>query len=108
MVFDTQTDATREVAKELVRTNREALLARLPSAQTTAPLARYAFVFTSTCKADQRDAIADYVMKTFAAAGGGERVVKQAIESMDQCIAKRKLLEPEIRAWLGGLRLPKK
>ena len=108
MVFDTQTDATREVAKELVRTNREALLARLPSAQTTAPLARYSFVFTSTCKADQRDAIADYVMKTFAAAGGGERVVKQAIESMDQCIAKRKLLEPEIRAWLGGLRLPKK
>jgi len=26
---------------------------------------------------------------------------------MDQCIAQKKLLEPEIKAWLGGLRLPK-
>ena len=108
MVFHAQTEATKEVVKEFVRTNREALLARLPSAQTTSPLARYAYVFTSTCKADQRDAIADYVMKTFSSAGGGERVVKQAIESMDQCIAKRKILEPEIRAWLGGIRPPKK
>jgi len=34
-------------------------------------------------------------------------VVKQNIEAMDQCIARRKLLEPEIRAWLGGVRISK-
>ena len=26
---------------------------------------------------------------------------------MDQCIASRALLEPELRAWLEGLRIPK-
>jgi hypothetical protein len=33
---------------------------------------------------------------------GGARTVQQAIEAMDQCIARRKLVEPEIRGWLGG------
>jgi hypothetical protein len=26
---------------------------------------------------------------------------------MDQCIASKQLLEPEIRAWLGGFKPPK-
>jgi hypothetical protein len=33
---------------------------------------------------------------------GGARTVQQAIEGMDQCIARRKLMEPEIRSWLAG------
>jgi hypothetical protein len=79
----------------------------LPNAGTASAVgAQFAYVFTATCKADQRDAIADYVTKTFGSMQGGERTVKQAIESLDQCIAKRKILDPEIRAWLGGLKLP--
>ena len=101
------TESTREVAKQFVRDHKDAIMARIPNAQVQGPLARYAYVFTSTCKADQRDAIADYVTKTFAPMAGGARVVKQAIEAMDQCIARRKLLEPEVRAWLGGMRLPR-
>ncbi len=108
MVFEASTEATREVAKQFVRDNKDAILARIPNAQTTAPLARYARVFTATCKADQRDAIVDYVTKTFTSMPGGERTVKQAIEAMDQCIARRKLVDPELRAWLGGIKLPKK
>ena len=45
--------------------------------------------------------------KHFASMPGGARTVKQAIESMDQCIASKQLLEPEIRAWLGGFKPPK-
>jgi len=33
---------------------------------------------------------------------GGARAVQQAIEGMDQCIARSKLMEPEIRSWLAG------
>jgi hypothetical protein len=74
----------------------------------SSPIAGYSYIFTGTCKAAERDAIADYVTKTFGNTPGGSRVVKQAIESMDQCIAQRKILDPEIKAWLGGLKLPKK
>jgi hypothetical protein len=90
-----------------VREHKDAIIARFPNAQVTGPLARLAKVFTGTCKASERDAIADYVTKTFASMAGGERTVKQAIEGMDQCIARRKILDPQIRVWLGGLRLPK-
>jgi hypothetical protein len=108
MPFSASTDATKEVAKQFVRDHKDAILARAPTAQVTGPLARYAQVFTATCRADQRDAIAEYVTKTFGNVPGGSRVVKQAIEGMDQCIATRKILEPELRAWLGGMKLPKK
>ena len=106
--LNASTDATREVAKQFIREHKDAILARIPNALVQGPLARYAYVFTSTCKASEREAIVEYVTKHFSSMAGGERVVKQAIESMDQCIARRKLLDPEIRAWLGGLRLPKK
>ncbi|HLL23148.1 MAG TPA: M1 family aminopeptidase, partial [Kofleriaceae bacterium] len=108
LVFEATTDATREIAKQYMKTNLAAVLARMPSAQVTDPIARFAKVFTASCRADQRDAIADYVTKTFVPMPGGERVVKQAIERMDQCIAKRKALDGELRAWLGGIRTPKK
>ncbi|MBA3500263.1 MAG: ERAP1-like C-terminal domain-containing protein [Myxococcota bacterium] len=108
LVFMAKTEATRETAKQFVRDNLAAILARMPTAQTTNPIAGLSYVFTASCRADQRDAIADYVTKTFGSMQGGDRVVKQAIEGMDQCIARRKLLDPEIKAWLGGLRVPKK
>ena len=108
LMFMGKTDATRETAKQFVKDNLPAILGRMPTAQTTSPLAGLAYVFTNTCRADQRDAVVEYVTKTFAPMQGGERVVKQAIEGMDQCIAQRKLLDPEVKAWLGGVRVPKK
>jgi len=100
-------DVTRAVAQRFFREHEGAILARVPHAETSSPLALLAYLFTATCKADQRDAIAAYVTKTFAPMAGGARVVRQAIEGMEQCIAKRQILEPEIRAWLSGVRIPK-
>jgi alanyl aminopeptidase len=99
--------ANRLVAQQFFREHQDSILARLPKDETTEPLAGYARVFTSTCKADQREAIAAYVLRTFGKLPGGELVVKQELEEMDQCIARRAVLEPELRAWLGGLRIPK-
>jgi alanyl aminopeptidase len=108
IVLATTTDANLVVAQQFFRDNLDAIIARMPKDETTSPLAGMAAgLFTATCRADSRDAIVDYVTKTFAPMPAGERSVKQAIEAMDQCIAIRAKLEPEVRAWLGGLRLPK-
>jgi hypothetical protein len=80
---------------------------RLPKDETASPIAGMAGLFTATCKASEREAMVDYVTKHFLPLPGGPRVVKQKIEAMDQCIANRAKLEPELRAWLGGVRLPK-
>ena len=108
MVFGGSTEPNRAIAREFFKTHMDAIMARLPKDETASPLAIVSAVFTSACDATRRDATADYVTKTFAKLAGGERIVKQQIEAMDQCIARRKVIEPELRAWLGGVRVPKR
>jgi alanyl aminopeptidase len=107
MVFGGATEPNRAVARQFFKENMDNIMKRLPKDETASPLAIVSAVFTSACDPKQRDAIADYVTKTFGKLAGGERVVTKNIEAMDQCIASRKVLEPEVRTWLGGLRLPK-
>jgi len=107
MLFGGSTEANRVVARQFFRDNHVAILKRIPQDETASPIAGWSSLFTGTCKADERDAIAAYVTQTFGPLPGGIRLVKQNIEEMDQCIARRKLLDPEIRAWLDGVRLPK-
>jgi hypothetical protein len=76
----------------------------MPQDGTSGPFARLSGLFTATCRADQREAVAEYVKKTFAVLPGGKRITTQNLEQMDQCIARRELLEPEIRGWLTGVK----
>jgi hypothetical protein len=76
----------------------------LPQDGTSGSFARLSGLFTQTCDADQREAIAEYVKKTFGDMPGAKRIITQNLEAMDQCIERRKLVEPEIRAWLTGAR----
>ena len=39
--------------------------------------------------------------RTFAGFPGGARTVRQAIEDMDQRLARGALIESELRGWLG-------
>ena len=107
LLYSGNDDATRANAQRFFDLHRAAILARYPKDATTISVADLSWIFTATCKADQRDAIAARVTKEFAPLPGGAHVVAENIEQMDQCIAQKKLLEPEIKAWLGGLRLPK-
>ena len=100
-------EATRANIQRFYDTHRVKILARYPKDATTISVADLSWIFTSTCKAEQRDAIVARVTKEFAPLPGGAHVVAEGIEGMDQCIAQKQLLEPEIKAWLGGLRLPK-
>jgi len=63
--------------------------------------------FTDACDPKRRDELATEVTTRFASQPGGARVVAQAIEEMDQCIATRAALDPEIRGWLGGVKIPR-
>jgi hypothetical protein len=64
-------------------------------------------LFTAGCNAATRDEVAAYVADHFSMLSGAKRVIEQDVEAMDQCIAKRALVEPEVRAWLSGVKLPK-
>lgn len=107
MVFGANVEANRVVAQQFVKDHKDALLQRLPSDSATSSQAWLAGVFTASCAAERRDEIADYVTRTFAAMSGGARIVRQAIEAMDQCIARRRLIEPELRAWLTAAPKPR-
>ena len=101
------TEATREVDEAFFRAHADELLARMPKDEVNGGAAGFAYMFTGSCDARRRDEAADYITKHFGSLPGGDRVVKQAIEAMDQCIASRAALDPEIRAWLQGFRLPR-
>ncbi len=107
MLEDASTPANRAVAATFFRDHQVAIMGRMPQDETSTPLAGLASLFTNSCKADERAVVTEYVTRTFAKLPGGARLVKQKLEGMDQCIAKRARLEPEIRAWLGGIRIPK-
>ncbi|HEY4238867.1 MAG TPA: M1 family metallopeptidase [Kofleriaceae bacterium] len=100
-------DANRAAAQAFFKAHAQELMKRMPGDETAGPIASGAALFTSSCREDDRAAVGAYVKDTFGKLPGGERVVAQELEEMDQCIARRKLLEPEIRSWLGGAKFPK-
>ena len=107
MLWKTSSEASRTVAQKFFREHQAAIIKRLPADGATFSLGSLGTLFTATCKADQREAVIAYVTKTFRQYPGAERVLDQAIEQMDQCIAKRAVIEPQLDAWLGGVRVKK-
>jgi alanyl aminopeptidase len=100
MLFAATTDANRRAAAKFFEDHKAEILKRMPVEGTAGGLAYFAYLFTDRCDPARRDEIANYVEAEFAKLDGGPRIVHQAVESMDQCIARRALIEPELRAWL--------
>ncbi len=92
----------RAVVERWVRTHFADLQRVIPSdGSEIFPMLQWtAGTFTAACDAARRDELAAYVTKTYGVLPAGERPTKQAIEGMDQCIARRALVEPSLRAWL--------
>ena len=107
MLWDTTTEENRANSQKFLEQHKDAIIARMPADGATFSLGSLGSLFTKTCKADRRDAIVAYVTKTFGKYPGAERVLQQSIEDMDQCIATRAVIAPELEAWLGGLRIKK-
>ena len=106
LLYAAHTAAQRAVAQPYFLAHEAELMKRLPADETAGPLAVLSVIFTGTCEASKRDEMATLATQHFAKLAGGERVVAQNIEAMDQCIAQRKLLEPEVRGWLTGVKIP--
>jgi len=106
MLLGTSNEATRKVAERFVRVHKDKILARLPKEAVTGANMLTA-IFTASCDPAQRDEALAFVTANFGNLPGAERGTKQAFEGMDQCIASRKALEPELRAFLTGVKLPK-
>lgn len=106
MLLGTTSEATRKVAERFVRARTDKLLERMPKESVTGASVLTS-LFTASCDPAQRDEALAFVTANFGKLPGGERVTKQAFEAMDQCIASRKVIEPELRAFLTGVKLPK-
>ena len=102
IVFNPTTPATQAVAEAYYRDHKAECDSRLPADDVTGAGAEaVAKLFAQACDPDRRDAMVDYLTQNVSSRPGGARVVAQYIERLDQCIASRALLEPEIRAWLN-------
>jgi alanyl aminopeptidase len=107
MILGTSTEATRKVAERFVRAHKDKQLERMPKDAVTGMVGIVSMLFAGSCDEGLRDDAHDYVTKNFGTLTGGQRVIDQGFEAMDQCIASRKLVEPELRAFLGGVKIPK-
>lgn len=101
------TEPLRQIAERFVRGYEKELLARMPRETVTGAAGLLVKLFTDGCNAATRDEVAEYVADHFHMLSGAKRVIEQDIEAMDQCIAKRALVEPELRGWLSGVKLPR-
>lgn len=104
IVFGPAIDATRSLAERFYRDHKAECDRRSPADEVTgAQVSAVARLFTQACDPALRDAIVDYLTENVVPKPGGARVVAQQVERLDQCIASREVLEPEIRAWLAGV-----
>jgi hypothetical protein len=107
MLLGSSNEAMRKVAERFVRAHKDKLLERMPKETVTGAIGVLSTLFSASCDPALRDEALAYVTANFAKLAGGERVTKQSFETMDQCIASRKVLEPELRAFLAGVKIAK-
>ena len=87
---------TRRMAYEFVKTNFDAIVAKLPREWASGLV----YTGTAQCDAALRSEVADFFKDRNAKLSGGPRVYEQAIEQMDLCIAHREAFRPSIEAFL--------
>lgn len=104
IVFAPTNKATRALAEKFYRDHKTECDQRWPADEVSGALSAVTELLTFACDAKQRDAIVEYLAKNISGQSGGERVVKEQTERLDQCIASRRMLAPEIRAWLSRSR----
>jgi len=94
---------TRRTAFDFLKTNYDALAARLPHGEFS-PAVYFPWVGAGLCAEDTRAEIDGFFGPRAAALTGGPRVLTQVLESVDQCIARKRLQQPPLAAYLESLR----
>ena len=91
---------TRELAFPFVKANLDALLAKLPREVGGDMAAALPGIGQAFCDADHRADLASFFQDRVKQYTGGPRNLAMTLESIDLCIAKRKVLGPEIADFL--------
>jgi hypothetical protein len=107
VLWSSSTEATRATAERFLRLNEGKILAKFPSDAVQQLSGGFSSVFAGSCDPAKRDEAKAYASAHYAKLPGGQQVIDQVFEEMDKCIAGRDIVLPQIRAWLGGLKLPK-
>ena len=107
ILFGSTSEATRAIAEAFYRAHAAEIDRRMPKDEVAGGLFELMGVFTSACDPARRDAIVKEIETRFNGQPGAPRVIAQMTERLDQCITTKLALAPEVRGWLGGVKIPR-
>lgn len=103
----TKSEATRALAEAFFRAHTAELEKRMPQDEVAGTLYGVVGLFTDACDPARRDEIVKEITTRFGERAGAPQVIAEKTEALDHCIANRRALEPELRGWLGGIKIPR-
>ncbi len=89
---------TRRLAFDFLKSHYDELARRLPQG-TSSPVAYFPAVAAGLCTTDARREMEAFFKPRTATVEGGPRVLDQALESVDQCLARKRVQEPSLAAY---------
>ncbi|HVO13373.1 MAG TPA: M1 family metallopeptidase [Vicinamibacteria bacterium] len=92
---------TRRLAFDYVVANREAITARLPTGMLS-PTAYLPLMVAGLCTAQERREVTAFFAAPAVAAATSPRVLAQALERIDQCVAARDAQQASLATFLDG------
>jgi cytosol alanyl aminopeptidase len=93
------TPALRSVTAAYFRDHLKELLERYPDTGDGEP-GYFAGVLLGSCDAEHREENLAFVKQALGGFAGADRVIARSLESLDSCVALRRLLAPRYAAWL--------
>lgn len=103
VVFAVGSDpSSRDLAYAFVRDHYDDLVARLPQGSVFDVGSLLPFVGSGFCDERHRAEVQSFFTPKVERAAGGPRNLAQALESIDLCIAQRKVQAPSVSAFLAG------
>jgi alanyl aminopeptidase len=93
---------TRRVTFDFLKANYDALMSRSPQGELSAVL-YLPWVGAGFCAEDTHAELEGFFGTRFETVMGGPRVLAQVLESVDQCVARKRAQQPSLAAYLEGL-----
>ncbi len=93
---------SRRTAFDFLKSHYDALTRRLPEGMFS-PIIYFPWVATGLCTSDARREIETFFAPRAAKIEGAARVLNQALESVDQCVARKKVEQPSVAAFLQSV-----
>jgi alanyl aminopeptidase len=90
---------TRRLAFDFLTRHYDALVGRLPHGAFS-PVADLPAIAAGLCTPEARQEAEAFFKPRAAAVEGASRVLDRALESVEQCLARRRVQEPGLEAWL--------